>query len=466
MSDSPLTYPERIEIQPLTKPPNATVRVPGSKSITNRALVLAALTSQGAPCVLRGALRSEDTEVMVDALRALGFRVLTDWQDSAVSVSCAAGYSLIPAKEADLFVANSGTTMRFLTAMVSLGHGRYRLDGVSRMRERPIEDLLDALRQLGVSAHSEGRNGCPPVVIKAGGLRGGRVRVKGDVSSQFLSGLLLAAPFADGPVTVKVEGPLVSWPYVSMTVQMLRQWGLRGSYHLEGDCADFDGTAALLGPSRFGHASDGACFHIPGDPRRASSSRTYPIEPDASAASYFFGAAAVSGGRVTVLGLPRESLQGDVFFVDLLGQMGCRVERQTTGIIVHGGPLRGIDVDMNDISDTVMTLGAVALFAEGPTTIRNVAHIRHKETDRLAALAAELRRVGAEVEEFADGLRITPRPLHGADIETYNDHRMAMSLALVGLKVPGVVIKDPGCVAKTYPEFFSDLEKLRDATSP
>jgi 3-phosphoshikimate 1-carboxyvinyltransferase len=187
----------------------------------------------------------------------------------------------------------------------------------------------------------------------------------------------------------------------------------------------------------------------------------YTIEPDASAASYFFGAAAITSGQVTVPGLGSDSLQGDVRFVDVLEQMGCRVERAPTGITVHGGPLCGLDVDMNDISDTVMTLGAVALFADGPTTIRNVAHIRHKETDRLAALATELRRVGAEVEELADGLRITPRPLHGAAIETYNDHRMAMSLALVGLKVPGVVISDPGCVAKTYPNFFSDLEKLR-----
>jgi 3-phosphoshikimate 1-carboxyvinyltransferase len=187
----------------------------------------------------------------------------------------------------------------------------------------------------------------------------------------------------------------------------------------------------------------------------------YRVEPDASAASYFFAAAAIAGGRVTVLDLPENSLQGDVRFVDVLADMGCRVERCTSGITVHGRPLHGINVDLNDISDTVMTLAAVACFAEGPTTIRNVAHIRHKETDRLAALAAELRRVGADVEEFADGLRITPRPLHGAEVETYNDHRMAMSLALVGLKVPGVVIKDPGCVAKTYPDFFSDLEKLR-----
>jgi 3-phosphoshikimate 1-carboxyvinyltransferase len=459
-----MSPPDALEVRPLDRPPAAAVPVPGSKSITNRALVLAALTARAAPRALRGALRSEDTEVMVEALRALGFRVLTEWEESAVFVNVEPGYSAIPANGAELFVANSGTTMRFLTAVVGLGHGRFRLDGVPRMRERPIEDLLDALRQLGVVAFSENRDGCPPVVVKAKGLSGGRVRIKGNLSSQFLSGLLLAAPFADGPVTVRVEGSLVSSPYVFMTVQMLRQWGLQGSYHIDGDCADFEGKTAFLGPARFGHASQGICFHIPGGQMgspTARSLRTYEIEPDASAASYFFAAAAVTGGRVTVLGLPENSLQGDVGFVDVLADMGCRVERCSSGVTVHGRPLRGIDVDMNAISDTVMTLAAVACFAEGPTTIRNVAHIRHKETDRLAALAAELRRVGAGVEEFADGLRITPAPLHGAEIETYNDHRMAMSMALIGLKVPGVVIKNPGCVAKTYPGFFADLEKLR-----
>jgi 3-phosphoshikimate 1-carboxyvinyltransferase len=211
----------------------------------------------------------------------------------------------------------------------------------------------------------------------------------------------------------------------------------------------------------FGAVVEGGAkaYHVP--PRQQYRKAHFAIEPDASAASYFWAAAAVTGGAIAVDGLTGDSLQGDVRFVDVLRQMGCRVERETASLTVRGGPLRGIDVDMNDISDTVMTLGAVALFADGPTTIRNVAHIRNKETDRLAALAAELRRVGAEVEELADGLRITPRPLHGAVIETYNDHRMAMSLALVGLKVPGVVIQDPGCVAKTYPNFFSDLEKLR-----
>jgi 3-phosphoshikimate 1-carboxyvinyltransferase len=429
---------DRLEIVPLTNPPRATVRVPGSKSITNRALILAALASDSFPGDLSGVLRSEDTEVMIEALRALGFFVKTDWPNKHVRVYRGEG-DFIPAASANLFVANSGTSMRFLTALVSLGHGRYRLDGVPRMRERPIEDLLSALNQLGVRAWSETGNGCPPVIIETEGLAGGRARIRGDVSSQFLSGLLMVAPFARDDVTLEVEGSLVSEPYVSMTLAMMKRWG-----------------AEVEVKER--------SFHI----RATREYRLceYAIEPDASAASYFWAAAAVTGGNVTVSGLTTNSLQGDVRFVDALEQMGCRIVRGDTGITVQGGLLRGIDVDMNDISDTVMTLGAVACFAEGPTTIRNVGHIRHKETDRLAALAAELRRVGAEVEEFADGLTITPRPLHGAEIETYNDHRMAMSLALIGLRVPGIVIKNPGCVAKTYPDFFADLERLREQVSP
>jgi 3-phosphoshikimate 1-carboxyvinyltransferase len=452
--------PDKLEINPLSKPPDTTVHVPGSKSITNRALVLAALTAKGFACALRGALRSEDTEVMILALRALGFRVLTEWDESAVFVSSREDSPLIPAQEADLFVANSGTTMRFLTAMLSLGRGRFRLDGVARMRERPIEDLLAALRQLGVNVYSEKRNGCPPVIVEANGLDGGVVRIKGDVSSQFLSGLLMAAPFAHNDIEIEVQGPLVSGPYVFLTAQMMRQWGL-----LVMNSAD--GTQFRVAGRQWRALEDRAdeleaeALQKGLDPRSPVWLHEYDIEPDASAASYFFAAAAITGGRVTLLEIPVKSLQGDVRFVDLLADMGCRVERCSSGVTVHGRRLRGIDVDMNDISDTVMTLAAVACFADGPTTIRNVPHIRHKETDRLAALATELRRVGAGVEEFADGLTITPAPLHGAVIETYNDHRMAMSMALIGLNVPGIVIRNPGCVAKTYPDFFADLEKLR-----
>jgi 3-phosphoshikimate 1-carboxyvinyltransferase len=447
MSQVGAAYPEKLPIEPLTRPPQATVRVPGSKSITNRALVLAALQrrSEGG-CELHGALRSEDTEVMIECLTALGFDVQTRWSESWVCVGADNVGRLIPATDANLFVANSGTTMRFLTAMTALGQGRYRLDGVARMRERPIEDLLVALRQLGVNAYSEKGNGCPPVVIEANGLAGGKAEVKGDVSSQFLSGLLMASACARDWVTLTIRGRMVSLPYVLMTAEIMHQFGARVD-------PTFDGRFIVPAPQEFGRTD-------------------YTIEPDASAASYFFAAAAITGGEICLPqfgddewpGYPARHtsrLQGDLRFIDVLEEMGCEVHRGQDGITVRGRPLHGIDVDMNDISDTVMTLAAVACFAEGPTTIRNVAHVRHKETDRLAALAAELRRVGAEVAEFADGLTITPRPLHGAEIETYKDHRMAMSLALLGLRVPGIVIKDPGCVAKTYPGFFRDLETLR-----
>ena len=433
-------YPPQLEIRPLTKRPHARVRVPGSKSITNRALVLAALTaSETSDTVLDGALESEDTEVMIESLCRLGFRVVPAWNTAQIRVRTTNRQRVIPASEADLYVANSGTSMRFLTAMVALGHGRYRLDGVPRMRERPIEDLLDALEPLGVNAVSENRNGCPPVIIETQGLRGGWTGIMGEVSSQFLSGLLMAAPFAQNDVCIDVHGPLVSGPYVTMTVAAMRQFGLR------------IGTVGTAGSAR---------FDVPA-PQNPTSLARYKIEPDASAASYFFGAAAITGGSITVEGLSANSLQGDVRFVDVLERMGCRIEHEADAITVHGGLLRGLDIDMNDISDTVMTLAAVACFADGPSTIRNVAHIRHKETDRLAALAIELRRIGAKVEEFADGLTITPAPLHGAVVETYNDHRMAMSLALIGLKIPGIVIDHPACVAKTYPRYFDDLERLR-----
>jgi 3-phosphoshikimate 1-carboxyvinyltransferase len=365
---------------------------------------------------------------------------------------------------ADLFVGNSGTSMRFLTALVSLGHGRFRIDGVARMRERPIEDLLAALRQLGVKAYSEKGNGCPPVIVESKGLNGGHAEVKSDLSSQFLSALLMVAPLAMQAVTVRWTGTLVSRPYIRMTEVLMRHFGIGG---IKSTANGFYVPA----PQEFGL-------------------KAFAIEPDASAASYFFAAAAITGGAVAMRAfgddqypqfspfdlLPRltvemnasssdqypgHQLQGDLHFVNLLREMGCDVHRGQDALTVRGRSLRGIDVDMNDISDTVMTLAAVSCFAEGPTTIRNVAHIRHKETDRLAALATELRRVGAEVDEFADGLTITPRPLHGAEFETYNDHRMAMSMALIGLKVPGIVIKNPGCVAKTYPGFFTDLERLR-----
>jgi 3-phosphoshikimate 1-carboxyvinyltransferase len=426
-------YPPEIALDPLPHPLRARVRVPGSKSLTNRALVVAAL-ARGAS-VLRGALDSDDTRVMVDSLGRLGFAVEHDPVAATIRVEGRAG--MIPAREAELFVANSGTSLRFLTAMCGVGRGTYRLDGTPRMRERPVEDLLRSLNRLGADARSELGTGCPPVVVRADGLDGGFAEVKGDVSSQFLSGLLMALPYANGKTTVEVLGALVSKPYIAMTLAVMEAFGVRIANH---KFRQFN-----VEPSRY-------------------DARTYAIEPDASAASYFFAAAAILGGTVAVEGLGPVSLQGDVAFVDVLEHMGCRVERSRDAIAVHGGPLRGVDVDMNAISDTVMTLGVVALFAEGMTRIRNVGHIRHKETDRIAALAAELRKLGAQVDEQPDGLLIfPPERITPARIATYDDHRMAMAFALAGLKAEGVVILDPGCVAKTYPGFWDDLARLRSA---
>jgi 3-phosphoshikimate 1-carboxyvinyltransferase len=373
----------------------------------------------------------------MSALRELGFSVRTDWEKSRIHVKRGSHESPIPAEKADLFVGNSGTSMRFLTALVSLGHGVYRLDGVARMRERPMSDLLRALRQLGIEACSERGDGYPPIVVYGGGLNGGKVSISGEVSSQFLSGLLMATPLASQETWIHVEDGLVSRPYVDMTVAMMRDFGIR---------VDLEGTNDLVVPGKQWYES-----------------RQYEVEPDATAAGYFFGAAAITQGEVRVLSLHPRSLQGDIQFVHVLRRMGCDIISRCGGteFSLTGEHLCGIEVDMNDISDCVMTLAAVACFAEGPTRILNVAHIRHKETDRLSALANELRKVGAEIDEFSDGLKITPRPLHGAEIETYNDHRMAMSMAVIGLKVPGIVIRNPGCVAKTYPRFFDDLELLR-----
>jgi 3-phosphoshikimate 1-carboxyvinyltransferase len=345
----------------------------------------------------------------------------------------------IPALAADLFCANSGTTIRFLTALTTLGHGSFRLDGTRRMRERPIGDLLDALNQLGARTASESDNGCPPVVVHANGLPGGTAHVRGDVSSQFLSGLLLAAPGAQSQVEITIDGPMVSRPYVGMTTRVMTTFGIE-----------------------VGVDAEMTRFTIPAPQHYAG--REYAIEPDASAASYFWAAAAVTGGRVSIEGLSAESLQGDVAFVECLKWMGCEVRRGEESITVIGRPLQGVDVDMNAISDTVPTLAVVALFADGPTTIRNVAHIRHKETDRIAALAAELRKLGAAVSERGDGLTIQPGSLRPATIDTYDDHRMAMSFAVAGLRIPGVRIENPKCVEKTYPAFFSDLAQLIQST--
>ena len=433
---------DAIEIQPAAGAVRGEIRPPGSKSITNRALVCAALAA--GKSTLRGALESEDTRVMVGGLRALGIGV--EVSDAGETLSVAGCGGKPPAAQADIFVGNSGTTIRFLTALVTLGNGEYRLDGIARMRERPIADLADALHQLGASVVCEGANGCPPVLVKARGLSGGTATVRGDISSQFLSGLLMASPCAAKPVMLGVAGTLVSIPYVAMTLSVMKSFGVK----------------AIAAP-------DFSRIEIPSVGYYKSCE--YAIEPDASAASYFWAAAAVTGGEVTVRGLNRDSLQGDVAFVECLAQMGCDVQYGKDSITVVGKPLRGIDVDMNAISDTVQTLSVVALFAQGTTCIRNVGHIRHKETDRISAVATELRKLGAQVAEHAEGLAITPGQIAtpgkitAAEIDTYNDHRMAMSFAIAGLARPGVVIRNPGCTAKTYPHFFADLRRLAKTVS-
>lgn len=422
MSDS-------VEIVPVSGPVRGTIRPPGSKSLTNRALVVAALAKGTSH--LTGVLHSQDTRVMIESLRRLGLTVEHDQIRDEVRIEGAAGNPA--ATRAELWLENSGTSIRFLTALCTLGEGTFRLDGNARMRERPIGELAAALNQLGATVRCELENECPPVIVESRGLPGGIARVGGSISSQYLSALLMAAPGAKSPVTIEVAGQLVSEPYVEMTLAVMRDFGV---------------TVEIPAPG---------VYRIEPQSYRA---RHWDVEPDASAASYFFAAAAVTGGEVTVTGLGRKALQGDVAFVDALEQMGCVVWSSASQITVRGGTLRGIDVDMNGISDTAQTLAAVAPFAEGPTRIRNIAHVRHKETDRIAAVATELRRIGQQVEEFPDGLTIHPAPIRPAMIETYDDHRMAMSFALIGLRAPGIRIADPGCTAKTYPRFFEDLDRL------
>lgn len=423
---------------------DGTVCCPGSKSLTNRALLIAALAS--GESTLTGALRSEDTEVMIDALRTLGVDI--DSSDDGRTLRIAPPSEWEHSKSSDLielYVANSGTTIRFLTAALSAAGGNYRLHGIDRMHERPIGDLTDALAPVvdgEVRATSKGQ--CPPVKINTDGWLGDTIRVSGSVSSQYLSGLMMAAPIALGHlaqsgsveapatrVVIEVDGQLVSRPYVEMTASVMRSFGA------EVELSDNDNRTSVA---------------ITGEGYQGCD---YRIEPDASAASYFWASAAVAGGSVRVQGLSRTSLQGDVEFCAALEQMGCQVEYEADSICVQGGALKGIDIEMSSISDTVQTLAVVALFADGPTRIRGVGHIRFKETDRIGFLAAELRKVGATIDEHDDGLTIhPPEDFCEATLETYNDHRMAMSFALLGLRVAGVKILDPACTAKTYPEFF------------
>lgn len=430
MTSPPRSYPAALALVPTAAPVDADVQLPGSKSYTNRALLLAALAE--GPSTLRSALFSDDTHYMAAALLAVGIEVTAEEAEETFRVLGEGGR--IPAARAELFVGNSGTSARFLTAAVALGHGTYVIDGVERMRARPIAPLLAALTQLGVGARALHDNGCPPVEVRSTGLRGGTARMRGDTSSQYVSALLMVGPLTPQGLTLEVEGDLVSKPYIDLTADSMRAFGA---------------SMTNEGYRR---------FRVPGGQRYQG--RDYIVEPDASAASYFFALAAATGGRVRVAHLGAGSAQGDVAFVDALEQMGCEVSRGEASIEVRGPErLRGIDVDMNAISDTVPTLAAIAPLAEGPVAIRRVGHIRHKETDRIAAVVAELRKLGVRVDEEPDGLVIHPGPTRPARIETYDDHRMAMSFAILGSVVPGVTVANPACVAKTFPAFFDTLQR-------
>jgi 3-phosphoshikimate 1-carboxyvinyltransferase len=333
-----------------------------------------------------------------------------------------------------IYLGNSGTSMRFLTAVATLGQGEYRLTGTPRLCQRPMGELLAALKQLGGKVASVTGRGFPPIIV-TGGIAGGRTRLTGEVSSQYLSALLLIAPLTDLGVEIEVTGDLVSRPYVDLTLDVQAAFGI--SHFRRG--------------YRY--------FQVPGD--QMYQNRDYHIDADASSASYFWAAAALTGGRVTVANINMETSQGDVDFVSVLARMGCHIESTQAGLTVEGRPLTGIQVDMSAMPDLVPTLAVVAAFAQGETIISGVSHLRHKESDRLAAVAAELTKMGAPVQETEDGLRILGGgPLRGAEIQTYDDHRIAMSFAVAGLKVPGVVIDDPDCVSKSFPEFWEYIENL------
>lgn len=437
------TSPTQIEIKPAPRPVEAVIQVPGSKSITNRALLLAALAD--GESVLENALFSEDSHWFSECLRRLGIEVESDSTQARMIVQGKGGR--FPVAEADLFVGNSGTTARFLVAAACLGQGTYRFDGVPRMRQRPIGPLLASLRLLGARFSFEGEPECFPLTVHAAGLRGGQTELDVTASSQYLTGLLMAVPYAAERVEIQLKGTLVSLPYIEMTLRMMADFGIARDMGIP--------DAGHLVPDKGNYRN----YSIPsGQKYRA---QRYWIEPDASNATYFFAAAAVTGGKVRVPHLPAESLQGDVAFVDVLAQMGCEVTKTSDYIEVRGtGKLRGLDVDMNAISDTAQTLASIAPFADSPVNIRNIGHIRHKETDRINAVVTELRRLGAQVEESAEGMTIYPSTLRPAAIETYDDHRMAMAFSVTGLASPGVTILNPGCTAKTFPDFFERFEGL------
>ena len=423
-----------LPIEPVTRPFDAVVELPGSKSYSNRALLVASL-ARGRSEITR-ALFSDDTRYMHRALEALGVRVQADARSHSFVVDGVDGR--FPAAEATLEIGNAGTAARFLTAAVALGHGTFVVDGSPAMRKRPIQPLLDGLQALGVDARSREATGCPPVVVHARGVAGGRARVRGDISSQYLSALLMAAPYAARDVEIEIEGELVSAPYVTMTLSTMEEFGAR---------AERDGDR---------------WFRVPAGQHYAA--RRYAVEPDASGASYFFAAAAVTGGRVVVPGLGSRSAQGDLGLLDVLARMGCEVTLEPDAVAVRGpARLRAADADFTRMGDVATTLMAIAPFADGPVTVRGIAQTHYEESDRPVAAATELRRMGLRVESTWDSVTIYPGTPQPCEVQTYDDHRIAMSFAVTGLRAPGIGIVNPECVSKTFPRFF---EVLRGLTAP
>jgi len=421
-----------IEIQTAAKI-KAEVRVPGSKSITQRALIAAALAD--GESTLLGPLESEDTRYTAAALQQMGIAI-EKGQDKWL-VRGSGGHIATPDKE--IFLGNNGTATRFLASVAALGRGTFRITGDERMSERPILPLMKALQGWGVDIASIDANGCPPLLIKANGLSGGKTVLPEGKSSQYLSSLLLVAPYARQLAELQVEGAILSLPYVIMTLAVMDSFGIR-----------VEANEALNS------------YRIP---QGKYSAMEYAIEGDASNASYFYAAAAVTGGEVTVPNVPVPSLQGDAAFVALLARMGCQVNKTGDGLTVSGPEeLKGITIDMGDMPDVVPTLAVVASQAKGRTTIKNIGHLRIKECDRLNVMAVELAKMGAKVQELDDTLIIEGKdsgmPMHGAEINTYNDHRIAMSFAVAGLAVPGVKILGEECVAKSFPDFWERFKLL------
>ncbi len=451
-----MTHSEFIDLPPLMSA-HGTVRLPGSKSISNRVLLLAAL-AQGTT-VVRDLLHSDDTERMLDALRVLGVVVDSLGDNTYRIMGCGGDF---PNKEAKLFLGNAGTAFRPLTAALALSGGSYELSGVPRMHERPIGDLVDALRQLGADIHYLGNEGFPPLQISPAKLAGDVAQVRGDVSSQFLTGLLMALPLLDRTVKVEVVGELISKPYIEITLAMMARFGVR--------------------VKREGWSG----FTVTAGSRYVSPDEIF-VEGDASSASYFLAAGAIGGGPVRVEGVGKTSVQGDVRFVEALEQMGALISMGDNWIEARAprsGKLNAIDLDCNHIPDAAMTLAVAALFAEGTTTLRNIASWRVKETDRIAAMATELRKVGATVQEGPDYLRVTPPAVGWAcfsahadmqprgqtviqsahpTIDTYDDHRMAMCFSLAAFGGSGIRINDPKCVGKTFPDYFAEFAKVTQA---